>query len=302
MQNYARLGIFGILALIALRVGLGWHFYMEGVTKVRGKDFSSVGFLTAARGPLADRYQQLIWDNEGLFRLDQERVIPEFDRGAAEASAHFGFTTEQQQEADRVRRQYVSKLGDVYATADEDIYKYWQSTERIAEMDESDMWTNIASLRGQRETIKAERMAGVQDTLATVDAVWRQYEGRLNSIASEAQREAAGRYYFNRPGEGLFTARVVDRIIPIFDMVVGILLIIGLLTPVAAGAAAIFLISVILSQMPGYPGAQPTYFQVVECLALIVVAATDAGRFAGLDFLPWAWWQRRKAARAAAVT
>jgi hypothetical protein len=46
--------------------------------------------------------------------------------------------------------------------------------------------------------------------------------------------------------------------------------------------------------MPGYPGTQPTYFQAVECLALLTLMATDAGRYAGLDFIPWAWWHRAK--------
>ena len=74
MNSYARLGIFGILALVALRVGIGWHFYMEGATKVRGNDFSSVGFLNAAKGPLADKFQSLIWDHDGQVRLDRKRV------------------------------------------------------------------------------------------------------------------------------------------------------------------------------------------------------------------------------------
>ena len=56
---------------------------------------------------------------------------------------------------------------------------------------------------------------------------------------------------------------------------------------------SVFLISVVLTQMPGYPGTAPTYFQAVECLALLTLMATDAGRYAGLDFIPWAWWHRR---------
>jgi uncharacterized membrane protein YphA (DoxX/SURF4 family) len=83
-------------------------------------------------------------------------------------------------------------------------------------------------------------------------------------------------------------------------MVVGILLMIGLLTPLAAGLAAAFLVSVVFTQMPGYPGTAPTYYQAIECLALITLMTTDAGRYAGLDFIPWAWWQRKPAAAAKA--
>lgn len=294
MHNYARLGIFGILALIALRVGIGWHFYMEGVTKVRGKDFTSVAFLNSAQGPLADKFQQLIWDNDGRLRLNKEMVNKLFVDAADQSAAHFGLTDDQKKNLDRVKTQYIAKLNEVYAESNEEIFKYAESVDRIANMDASPMWNEVASLRGQKDKIEKDRLAGVRSALASIDAIWRQYEGRLNSIANTTQRQSAGYFYFSRPGEGALSTRVVDKIVPIFDMSVGILLMLGLLTPLAAWAGALFLISVVLSQMPGYPGTQPTYFQAVECLALIVVATTDAGRYAGLDFLPWAWWNRKK--------
>ena len=297
MHNYARLSIFGILALVALRVGIGWHFYMEGVAKVRGDNFSSTGFLNAARGPLADQFQQLIWDNDGRLRLDREVVTQLFAAAADQSAAHFGLTDDQRKTLDRVEKQYVDKLNQVYDESSEEIYKYAESMGRVEAMDASRMWNEVASLRGQKEKIEGERKSDVRAALASIDAIWRQYEGRLNSIANATQLQSAGYFYFDRPGEGLISTRFVDQLIPIFDMSVGILLIIGLLTPLAGWAAAIFLLSVVLSQMPGYPGTEPTYFQAVECLAAIVVATTDAGRYAGLDFLPWAWWQKRKAAR-----
>lgn len=294
MQNYARLGIFGILALVLLRVGIGWHFYMEGASKVRGNDFSSQGFLVAAQGPLADKFQQLIWDHDGRLRLNEEAVNTLFENAAEASANHFALTDDQKKNLARVKKQYIGKLNDVYSDASEDIFKYWESVDRVEKMDDSPMWNEVSSLRGQKETIEKDRMAAVNPTLAAVDAIWKQYEGRLNSVADPVQRKAAGYFYFNRPGEGALSTRAVDQIIPIFDMVVGILLIIGLLTPLASWAAALFLISVILSQMPGYPGTQPTYFQAVEALALVVLATSDAGRYAGLDFIPWAWWQSKK--------
>ena len=89
MQNYARLGIFGILSLVALRVGIGYHFYMEGVTKVREGGFSSVGFLKGAKGPLADKFQAMIWDEDGRLRLDQPKVNQLFETATDQAKAHY---------------------------------------------------------------------------------------------------------------------------------------------------------------------------------------------------------------------
>ncbi len=297
MNSYSRIGIFGILALVALRIGIGWHFYMEGATKVRGNDFSSVGFLNAAKGPLADDFQKLIWDNEGEIRLDEERVQGLFKAGAEGAAKHFAFTDDQMKQLATISKQYSEKLAEVYNDAKEDIGKYVKSRERLDAMAESSVY-NVSSMRGQKEKVKSELLASVKPTLASVEAIWNQYEQRLNTIANSTQRKAVGEYVLVKPGQGTLTTEMVDKIIPIFDMVVGILLIIGLLTPVASIAAALFLLSVVLSQMPGYPGAAPTYFQAVEALALLVLAGTDAGRYAGLDFLPWAWWNRAKPASA----
>jgi len=280
---------------------------MEGATKVRGNDFSSVGFLNAAKGPLADQFQSLIWDHDGKIRLDQKRVLEIFKAGADDASKHYGFTAEQTKELARVSKQFTDKLNDeVYKPASDDIIKFTKGQERIAKMDSSKLYS-LESMQGQKDKIKTELAIGVKPTLTKVEEIWNQYENRLNAIANSTQRKAVGSYRLVKPGQGPLSTEAVDKIIPIFDMVVGILLIIGLLTSVASVLAALFLLSVVLTQMPGYPGAAPTYFQAVEAIALLVLAATDAGRYAGLDFIPWAWWNRAKgsktlAARSVAAT
>jgi uncharacterized membrane protein YphA (DoxX/SURF4 family) len=271
---------------------------MEGASKVRGNDFSSVGFLNSAKGPLADQFQSLIWDHEGKIRLDQKRVLEIFNAGAEGASKHFAFTDAQTEELKVVSKQFATKLTEeVYKPAADDITKYTKGQERITKMEGSELYS-LSSMQGQKDKIKTELLTGVKPTMAKVEEVWNQYENRLNAIANSVQRKSVGPYRLVKPGQGPLSTDTVDKIIPIFDMVVGILLIVGLLTPVASILAALFLLSVVLSQMPGYPGAAPTYFQAVEAIALLVLAATDAGRYAGLDFIPWAWWNRAKAKQA----
>ena len=58
----------------------------------------------------------------------------------------------------------------------------------------------------------------------------------------------------------------------------------GLFTPVAALAAAGFLGSVFLSQLPPSSGPGSTYYQLIESMACLVLAGTGAGRFAGIDY------------------
>ncbi len=73
---------------------------------------------------------------------------------------------------------------------------------------------------------------------------------------------------------------------------VGVLLIIGLFTRVAALAGAGFLFSIILTQWPGAPGALPVYYQTIEMLGMLVLAAMAAGQFAGLDYVLYSYWSR----------
>jgi uncharacterized membrane protein YphA (DoxX/SURF4 family) len=73
---------------------------------------------------------------------------------------------------------------------------------------------------------------------------------------------------------------------------VGVCLLFGFFTRLASTVAAIFLFSVITTQPPWLAGAVPTMFQTIEMAALLVLAATAAGRWAGLDFFTHAFCQK----------
>lgn len=48
-----RLGCLAVLAIVLLRLSIGWHFYSEGVKKYNDPNFSAEAFLLQAKGPLA---------------------------------------------------------------------------------------------------------------------------------------------------------------------------------------------------------------------------------------------------------
>jgi uncharacterized membrane protein YphA (DoxX/SURF4 family) len=77
---------------------------------------------------------------------------------------------------------------------------------------------------------------------------------------------------------------VIDRFVPYFDIAIGLCLLLGFFTPVAALAAAGFLGSVVLSQYPPATGPTSSNYQLIECMACLVLAATGSGRLAGLDY------------------
>lgn len=293
MYSYARLSYFGIFAIVLLRFGIGYHFYMEGASKVRDGNFKSEGFLKGAEGPLADQFHGLIWDYDGKIRLDQKGLKERFKVAADQAKEHFKLTDQQSGPLMKMRDEYMDHIDEAFAEGGDDINKYFVYMKKLDEADKNAVYTNVRSLAAQKLKVAKESHASVEDTLAAINTIWDQYERRLNTFCSNEQFNAAGVFHFVRPGEGPLTTSAVDKIIPIFDMCVGILLMIGLLTPLVSGVAFLFLLSVVLSQMPGYPGTAPTYFQSVEALGLLVLMATDAGRYCGLDFIPWAWWHRK---------
>jgi hypothetical protein len=55
-----------------------------------------------------------------------------------------------------------------------------------------------------------------------------------------------------------------------------------------------FLLWVLISQPPWLPDAVPTMFQTIEFVALLVLAGTGAGRWAGLDYFTYALFHRNR--------
>ena len=289
----AHLSFLAILALIALRVVVGWHFFMEGTDKVQKGGFSSTGFLSAAKGPLAKTFQAMVPDFDGSVRLDEEKMKKAYEAFASEAGALFKFTEDQTAETQTIISATRKQLVAVYKEWKPKIDEYKNGIPRVANLENDPMRSNVSSMRKQRDEIESKWKSLVKPALWDIDRINNEFETAINALATEDQMDkgklAAN---FKLPGSPPIDVKLIDKIIPIFDMSVGILLIIGLLTPVAGLAAGIFLASVVLTQFPGSYGSQPTYYQAIEMVSCFFLAFSDAGRYAGLDFIPWSFWNR----------
>lgn len=285
-----------MVALVALRLAIGFHFYQEGAGKLRDGNFSSVGFLSNAKGPFAPAYQNMVWDADGLYRLDERSTLDQWAAFRDQAAAHFGFDDAQTKRANKTYDQYRRLLSSFLGSNREEINEYINGIERrdryrgvAAEMDEdaqraSEAWTEVPSLRGQLNTIETELKKKRGPWLSTIDKLWADYESSINALATDEQYAASGPLKLERLGRRALDSMAVDRIIPYFDLAIGVLLVLGLFTRVASAAGAAFLASVVLSQWPLSPDATPIYYQSVELCGLLVLAGTAAGRFAGLDY------------------
>jgi uncharacterized membrane protein YphA (DoxX/SURF4 family) len=294
-----RLGFFSILAIIALRMCIGWHFYKEGTDKIRSGKFSASGFLGGATGPFADYYHGMVWDYDGAFRLDAAKTA-EFWRSTANVlEQKYGFSADQKKQVEQVLTAHQQQLDYVLAENSENLEEYQLGRARIESLNEDPSRNKVSSLRGQRDTIEAEWRSKGTKALKAIDQVWKNLEQEFNGLIVGEQRKR-GPFALNKPRLGFMDTSVIDRVVPYFDTTIGVCLLLGLLVRPAALAAGGFLLSVVISQFPGWPDAQPTYFQAVEAIACIFLATVGAGRFAGLDFIFSAWWMRRKAKTATA--
>jgi len=224
-----------------------------------------------------------------------KRLFEYVDSFALEASDFHGFTEEQTNASVSATTEAKEKLNVVLEDWGSDIAKYLKGFERIEKNSVDEMRNNVSGMRKQKDSIESEWKGLARAPLAEIDRILWDVEKEINGLATESQVGKEERYTKLRmPDAGPIDVRLVDKYLPIFDMSVGILLMLGLLTPVAALAAGVFLASVVLTQFPGYPGTQPTYYQAIEMIGCFVLAFADAGRYAGLDFLPWSFWNRKK--------
>lgn len=277
------------MAVVALRLAVGWHFFREGADKMTAGDFSSAGFMEAAKGPLAPTFRNMVWDVDGLARLDENATLDAWNQYRVQVGRRYGFDGTQTAEAEKVYEARKKQLQGFFEQYAEDIEIYRKGVERRARNREDAAYAEIASLEGQAARIKGENKRDGALLLESLAAIRRGYEGELNALATEEQA-GRGPIVMKRPARKPVDTVFIDSIIPTFDLAVGALLIAGLFTRPTCLAGAGFLATIIATQWPGAPGAIPAHYQIVEMFALLVLAAIGAGRFFGLDFFVSLIW------------
>lgn len=248
----------------------------------------------------------MVWDVDGKARLnyaesesgrpkiDLSKTLERWDDYRAKVIDHYDFDKQQVEATKKVYEDWERQLTWYFDNHKEKILEYFHGLQRRAKNREDAAREGVESLRGQRDKIEAELVSMRAPWLAQIDQLWIDYDKALNDIATEEQREARSPVRLGKPAVGFMDTNTIDRIVPYFDLVVGVLLILGLFTRLAALAGAGFLISIISTQWPLTPGAQPVYYQTIEVLGLLVLAAVAAGQFAGLDNVLYSIWSKFK--------
>ncbi|MEX0612493.1 MAG: DoxX family protein [Pirellulales bacterium] len=348
------LGTFAIMALVLLRLVVGWHFFREGSQKVEydrrdgqfSLAFSSADFLTQAKGPLAKWYHAQAPDDHGWRELlaEPRRNVPptaeedderskwraDYERRRADAtkkveaapvefppSAPYrewaeqiaadwrdvladvksvsGLDDDQKQRADAALNARLQQLADYLASETDAITEYRHELWRLENWRNAPESGDVPFHQQRIATKTAETNGQPNAWLNQVRAFEIDYHNDLRGVLTSEQRaDAATDVAFdaaltdNRQ-EGL---RRVDLAVASLTIGVGVCLLLGLFTRLASIAGALFLLAVIASQPPWLPSAELTMPHVIEFAALLVLAGTGAGRWAGLDYIGYALTNR----------
>jgi uncharacterized membrane protein YphA (DoxX/SURF4 family) len=345
-----------VFALVLLRLAIGWHFFREGIGKLAYDDgqrqyhiaFSAEGFLSQAKGPLADRFHAWAPSGHDWAKLlakpkesrpptpeeeaehtkwlaDSEKRHAEAEKNKEPGPAEFppfapyydwatrlvadwksilanvtsitGLTDEQRQRAATMLNDRVEQLSDYLASQSDAIADYQHELWRL------DGWRNTPEAAGvpyvqKRITTKAaETTAAATPWINQARDFEQKFIDDLRGLLTPEQKAQA------ITSQSLNSALVSDEQkrlqrlnlgVTILTIAVGVCLLLGFFTRLASLAGALFLLAIIATQPPWIADVAPTYNQIVEFAALLVLAGTGAGRWFGLDYITYSLFHRRR--------
>ncbi len=277
--SQVRFGFLFILLLVLLRVSIGWHFFKEGAKKIHSEDFTAKYFLQQAKGPLATFFYAQIPDYRGEQRLDRNAIVKRWKDYNAEIVSRLQFNEDQQKRAAAVLQKHQNALNNYFARWGGDISTYLAEWDRLDE-------ARRAPTSGL--DYEADRINAKQAELWSTPTKWYADLRALDkAFQADVLALASGDENGNRvkPLRDL-SASWIDPFMTYMIFSVGVLLILGLFTRLASLVGAGFLASVLATQPFWVKGSELSYsyYQFVELMALLLLAAAAAGRFAGLDY------------------
>jgi uncharacterized membrane protein YphA (DoxX/SURF4 family) len=291
--------LLAVAALAFLRIVVGLHFFLEGLSHLRDPDWSSAGFRKAAVGPWADFYRSSLpetgnW-SDTLGKTDARSVAEAAD--AWKASVVAGW---KKQLADREKivpldaagrtaaeqrlAAATAELDDLVAGMTDDLADYRLQLDRLSDMERSRAASQIPYARDRVAKKRRELAGQAGGWMKDADAIGTKLVAEWDEPLSAADRLR----------QGAASARTslwkADRFVSWSLVTIGACLALGILVQFNAMGAACFLVSVIASQPFWVPGAQATYDQWVELAALLAIASLPTGGWSGLDFFIGKWF------------
>jgi uncharacterized membrane protein YphA (DoxX/SURF4 family) len=208
-----------------------------------------------------------------------------------------GLNDDQKQQADKALNTRTSELADFIASAEEDITDYRHELWRLAEWRKSPEASGVpfyAQRIAAKNSETSAKAAGWREQIRTLDEGLRHDLSSILTPEQRAQPEIADQVEGATADAHQHNLDTVNVVATVVTISVGACLLLGFFTRLASLVGALFLFGVIASQPFWISGTAPTMNQCVELAALLALAGTGAGRWAGMDGCLAALFRRRR--------
>ncbi len=293
-----RSSILALVALAVLRMVIGLHFFLEGVSHLRDPEWSSAPFRKAAVGPLAPSYRAQLpetgnWSgtlaaadgrpaDEAIAAWEQS-VVATWERRLAERRQVVPLPEKALATAKQALEASAQELATWVAGIRGDLVDYRLELVRLTDMEATRAAAEVPFQRERVAKKRRELSGQASGWMAEAASIGRQLEATWDAELSAADR---GRVTDAAPKTSLWKG---DRFVSWSLVTIGACLVLGLGVKFNAIGGAMFLATVVASQPFWIPGAQATYAQWVEMAALLAIAALPAGGWSGLDYFLPSW-------------
>jgi uncharacterized membrane protein YphA (DoxX/SURF4 family) len=324
--------------LVLLRLSIGWHFLFEAVDKFSTATWSSEPYLREAEGPLAGPYRELAgdpvkdlvmvtYDANGKPALPQ-RLSAQWDVYLERYIDHYGLDPEQRIAArtrlDQARARAVKWMTTekrtvtlpssleqkvtAELTVPQRVAQYEADLDRARRIEANEQSVTGKNAAADAQTIRKQANGLRNDIRKELGLQTKALTASLDELLTAEQRAKGAPSPVTRPPLQYWTPLDwSDAVVKWGLLFVGLFLIGGLFTRTACVAAALFLLAFYLPHpplpgLPENPRSEGHYLyinkNIIEMLALLALATTRSGRWAGLDgLLQFLFPGRRRLAR-----
>ncbi len=290
--------LLAVAALAFLRIVVGLHFFLEGMSHLRDPDWSSAGFRRAAVGPLADWYRSGLpqtGDWSGTLGARDQRsateagdawkasIVAGWKKLLADRGRAVPLDAPRAAEAEKLLETAGGELDAYVAGLADDLGSYRLE---IARLDET-----LRSPASRQVPFARDRVAKKQKELAGQAAGWMKDAAAIGAklVAGWDEQLSTAERLRAADAAGPSALWKADRFVSWSLVTIGACLVLGVCVKFNALGGACFLASVLASQPFWVPGAQATYDQWVELAALLAIAALPLGGWSGLDYFLRSW-------------
>jgi uncharacterized membrane protein YphA (DoxX/SURF4 family) len=278
--------------LVLLRVAIGWHFFYEGVWKINSHapghtPFTAEHYLRASQGPLRDLFLMLIPDADGFDAMKEETMKAVVDKRYDQYARFYAFNDEQkpvlEKARDRAKEKATALVNDPSFKARVEDYKtFLKRVKDKACEKEGDFTVERRSAdQGKLDIFRNQLLADTRQPVKDLETA-------ANGMLTNEQRQKGPVPPMKGPTYLLDVAMTWSLTL------IGAAMILGVLTRLSCLGAAGLLATFYFS-MPPWPGlpdiamSEGHYLIVnknlVELIAVLMLATTCSGRWFGLDGL-----------------